>query len=938
MHAFTKAYLKHFASEYSNVSGTNLPLNDLYVLLETIKNSDTDITPTSERMEHVCLPTDSTDLDKEKPQSIGQVLAQARHITLIGEPGSGKSTTMQFIGLCFTNPEWVKEKLSLNETGIPVMIKLKYIGESLKNDEKNVFENVIIPNVKNCINDVHRTDPEIREEVIRWIDKGELILLLDGLDEITDDRIKSKVIKFLEEKNSFKYRIILSSRPAGYSSVGQNFEEYRLKPFSKKEDILKFIKNWMIGRRPEWQEGIEEKANNLLRGLRKNDSFEKITDNPLLLRLAVENYCIDEMIAENRVNLYKRYVESAVWENREELRIISEDKRAPYIAPLESYAWRMLGGEKITWDDKKGEMVFLRKRLGLISIYSENDTSYITFNHLTFQEYFVARYLASFWEITDAKEIVWKTLKPLLHDPHWQEPLKLLVMILKDKDRNEFIRRVLRAKSKYEKDLQLDLVLATSLAAECGKQKINSDLWQELEVRVSKAIERGFEGSEMFGIFALPVLRSQLMNRDPNKRRSVVYALGQIGDSLVIPDLIPLLKDEDREVRWSVTRILGQIGGSSMISDLKTLLKDEDAGMRGSVIDVLGETRDSSMIFDLIPLLKDEDADVRSSAVGALGQIGDRSVIPDLKTLLKDEDSGVRMSAVVALCQIGDSLVIPDLMPLLKDKNSGVRRLTVLSIGKIGDSSVISGLIPLLKDEDTDVRSSAAVAFGLNRDTSVLPDLKPLLNDDDAGVQGSAIYALGLIGDSSVIPDLMPLLKDGNEFVRRTAVYALGQIGDCSVIPDLKLLLKDEEAGVRRLAAVTLGKIGDCYVIPNLIPLLKDLDEDVRLGTQSTITKLILNNSQNSINLPDLDQSLKDARKRKEYLKIVKEGVVYILLVSLIGVLFLFSEAIKEIIISKISDILNINNNVQTIFLLIIVFTIIIVIIELIKLGLSKGE
>ncbi|MCI5130969.1 MAG: hypothetical protein D3904_05455, partial [Candidatus Electrothrix sp. EH2] len=171
----------------------------------------------------------------------------------------------------------------------------------------------------------------------------------------------------------------------------------------------------------------------------------------------------------------------------------------------------------------------------------------------------------------------------------------------------------------------------------------------------------------------------------------IITAIVQLGDKVTLTKFLadkesmPEKFVGEKNVRLKVAAALGMLGDSSGVSELVKLLADEDEGVRYSAAEALGMLEDSSVARDLVPLLADEDAYVRSSAARALGELGDSS---GFVKLLTDEDAYVRSSAARALGELGDSSVVRDLVPLLADEDASVRRSAAEALGMLGDSSV----------------------------------------------------------------------------------------------------------------------------------------------------------------------------------------------------------------------------------------------------------
>ena len=59
------------------------------------------------------------------PRGLGEILLENKYLVLLGEPGSGKSTTLQYLAWCFANEEVTLEKLDLIESRVPILLSPK---------------------------------------------------------------------------------------------------------------------------------------------------------------------------------------------------------------------------------------------------------------------------------------------------------------------------------------------------------------------------------------------------------------------------------------------------------------------------------------------------------------------------------------------------------------------------------------------------------------------------------------------------------------------------------------------------------------------------------------------------------------------------------------------------------------------------------------------
>ncbi len=136
----TADYLEAAAREWGTLRAgeAEIALTDVFVMLEAVKAPEPrplerrpDLAPLPERLEHAdLLPPEQREqagpppqMERPTPVPLAQALAEARHLVLLGEPGAGKTTTLQFIALCFARG-WAADRLRLDEPLVPVLLRL----------------------------------------------------------------------------------------------------------------------------------------------------------------------------------------------------------------------------------------------------------------------------------------------------------------------------------------------------------------------------------------------------------------------------------------------------------------------------------------------------------------------------------------------------------------------------------------------------------------------------------------------------------------------------------------------------------------------------------------------------------------------------------------------------------------------------------------------
>lgn len=179
-----------------------------------------------------------------------------QYVVILGAPGSGKTTTAKAIAVahysCYSNNSQIKDISSLGLWGdpdnLPIYIELKSM---VLDKEFPCIEDVDnLPNVeffkayikKNLFNN----NDVVMSYVTERLQSGKVVLILDGLDEVPipstqEDAVERRHNQLQSLIRSiktvfYKIKIIVTSRPAGYSGWTLNgFEVLHIRPLSSKE-------------------------------------------------------------------------------------------------------------------------------------------------------------------------------------------------------------------------------------------------------------------------------------------------------------------------------------------------------------------------------------------------------------------------------------------------------------------------------------------------------------------------------------------------------------------------------------------------------------------------------------------------------------------------------------------------------------------------------
>lgn len=199
-----------------------------------------------------------------------------RRLVVKGAPGSGKSMLLKYLALSYSEGRFK----NLSDRPVPILLELNRLNEANLTVEK--LEQHL---VEAC--DRHNF-PKANRFISQGLKDGRLLLLLDGLDEVSSG-IRSSVVRclkdFLELEKYKECRVIITCRTAVYHDefVDNTEETLEIDEFSDQQ-MRRFLQAWKSEMPPE--KSVEQ----LIQNLRARPKIMALARNPLLLTIIVYLY------------------------------------------------------------------------------------------------------------------------------------------------------------------------------------------------------------------------------------------------------------------------------------------------------------------------------------------------------------------------------------------------------------------------------------------------------------------------------------------------------------------------------------------------------------------------------------------------------------------------------------------------------------------------
>ena len=901
---------------------SNAYLNRVYVdlaLMERRKQEKRELNIPAEEGSQLYQPREYEEKQRFEHQQFlqqilgpGQGTTQGRRVAIVGEPGAGKTTTLQNIA------RWLLSENQI-EDYLPIWVSLAELqGQSL---EDYLFETWLTTAIGK-----RQLTEEVKQEFEQQVEAGRVWLLLDGLDEMpVGDRAitPQEILKQQLQGSISSARVVVTCRLNLWEADNNalaDFEIYRMLDFDVSGQE-KFIRQFFQ------QQQDPPKAEKLQAQLKqsKDRRLRDLVKNPLRLTLLCTIWeTAEAQLPETQAQLYQQFVQQ-IYSWKQDKFPTTESQRDELNRGLQTLALR--GIENVTspfrlshdlvrqvLGDRDNESSLFYRALELgwlneVGIAAEDATQKVyEFSHATFQEYFAALaiddwrfFLDENYRIFDplSKQaiLVWLG-RPDIAKEKKEEFIDALVTFEDGcegfyHDRAYFLAAAATAEFKEgSRDREIvGQIIRWSLG------EFNPNEWKcnsfDPKLTQAKIVLRESDREKTIALLRAFIYNSQ----NESARRQAVESLGEIGEGNpeAIASLLEIVRNSTYEnTRSKASENLVKIarGNPEAIASLLEIMRHstyEDARLKAATI--LGEIEpgNSEAIASLLDMTSNSNYEfTRSQAATSLGEIsqGNPEAIASLLDIIRNSNSETtRTKAATILGKIGQGNLeaIAGLLEVIRtSKSEKTRSEAARSLGKIGqgNSDAIAGLLELIGNstsETTRMRAARSLGkIGQGKSDAIAGLLDVISNCKSENTRSEAARSLGKIGQGNpeAIAGLLDIIRNyKSEETRSEAGRNLGTIerGNSDEIAGLLNIIRHYKSEDTRIdAGRNLGKIGErnSEAIARLLEVIRNSNsENTRSEAATSLEETEPKNLDTIAGLLDIIRNYKSENSRRQAAK-----------------------------------------------------------------------
>ena len=410
--------------------------------------------------------------EREADIGLNQVLGLGHRLAIIGGPGCGKTTVLLHLAWALASsllsgegePAWSRLGLSIapGKLPLPIFVPLASFARFRRHQTGNAppREQTLAHFISHHLISKQADFDLPADFFVRLLKDGRnVVLLLDGLDEVANEGERAEVRQSVEELVSGReaMRVLVTCRTAAYrnarTALGAGFHEITVQPLDADLHITPMVRQAYACIYPHDAVLRAQRTQNLIAGIaqleadrcaRLGEDAEKLVSSPLMVRLLLIVHLNNRNLPDERAGLFDKAINALLQVDfgRDES-VISE-------LTTDWKLWRDMSQHLAYYMHQQGEdqgrdineaalKAALRQEVDFKpqiesflsharqrgSVLEERDGMY-RFIHLAFQEFLVARYLNDIVGDAGGQKAILADLTKRLADAWWREPILLL--------------------------------------------------------------------------------------------------------------------------------------------------------------------------------------------------------------------------------------------------------------------------------------------------------------------------------------------------------------------------------------------------------------------------------------------------------------------------------------------------------------------------------
>jgi hypothetical protein len=605
-------------------------------------------------------------------QPVGVMLSAVRYVALLAAPGSGKSTLLKRLAMAYAFPDRrveVADDLPARDW-LPLFLRCRELRDRA---HRPILE--LLDDLPRYAGMSDHEAGSFREYVHEALRAGRALLLVDGLDEVSEEGARRTFAQHLRTFVSMfpQAAMVVTSREAGFRLVSGVVASVctpaRLAPFNR-DDVQRLCEHWHVEVVGD-NDKVRTEARELAKTIWGNGRIRTLAENPLLLTtLLVVKRWIGEL-PRSRAALYREAIHVLIRTWNVEGYVAMEEEET--LAHLSYVACAMME-QGIQQVGRKGLLKLLQSarqeleaelqfaRLSAMEFIEriEYRSSLLIqtghdvidgelqpvyeFRHLTFQEFLTARgYVEEQYPGRDAGHSLVDLLEPHFTDERWREVIPLAA-VLAGRKAEVIIERLIRVctglQSKFDLNFQpirephvillrqclLDEVHVTAPTLHAALQQMARHGYESLTPGSVLPLRRG-----KFGMLFQEIAEAAFLGGDDGWEQ-YIETMQSLAVEVMFQDQEPSMSEEVADsLMYMLTNgdRVEKIRAALVCMELAFLARDE--------ISMLTKARFQLLSTPLSAMLDPDDLPMAMAVCWALAWIGSRrlTISPPEASLLR---------------------------------------------------------------------------------------------------------------------------------------------------------------------------------------------------------------------------------------------------------------------------------------------------------------